>query len=90
MPARDRRPARFALDHPPGPFTIPTLREAGERFQREVSSALGSNAEVLDYVNRLEEAYDSGEDQSPGIQDASTGDILRDVEDFLRQQRDDE
>jgi proteasome assembly chaperone (PAC2) family protein len=71
------------------PFDYADLRDAGERFEREVSTALGSNAEVQEYVRRLEEAYDAGGDPPGGTSQVNAGDILRDVENFLREQRPD-
>ena len=72
------------------PFDYSDLREAGERFEREVSAALSTNAEVLDYVRQMEEAYDAAGEEGPPGRDISPGEVLRDVEDFLRGQRPDE
>lgn len=69
------------------------LTRAGGQFETEVSTALSANPEISDYVRRLEEAYDNGDDDQDSPTDPSDedepnpGQILRDVEDFLRQAR---
>ena len=71
------------------PFDYADLRDASERFEREVAAALGTNSEIEDYVRQLEEAYDSGDESKP-MNEISTGEVLRDVEDLLRQERRDD
>ena len=69
------------------------LDDAGRRFEREVSTALGNNPEVQQYVERLQQAFDSGmtdEDVAEGPGPLEPGQVLADIEDFLRQQRDDD
>lgn len=68
------------------PFDYSDLRDASERFEREVGAALSGNAEILDYITQLEEAYDASDD-GPAGHAPNAGDILRDVEAFLRGQR---
>lgn len=76
----------LALDHG-------ELTRAGTQFESEVSTALSANPEISDYVKQLEEAYDRGDEDDDDDEDdseaeeASPGQILRDVEDFLRQAR---
>jgi proteasome assembly chaperone (PAC2) family protein len=69
------------------------LEAANERFVTEVNSALSVNPEVAEYVRRLEEALDSGSEEMgeapPGELPAGE-ELVLDVEEFLRQQREDE
>lgn len=69
-------------------FDFRELKSASERFVREVNVALSSNPEMLQYVQRLEEAMDTGVEDAPD-RDAlpPAGDVLGDVEEFLREQR---
>ncbi len=73
-------------------FDYSELEAAGERFVGEINTAISGNSEVLDYVRRLETAMDSGEED----RDAETTplppgeDLVLDVEEFLRGQRDDQ
>lgn len=74
-------------------FDLSELDDAGRRFEREVSTALGNNPEVQQYVERLQQAFDSGmtdEDVAEGPGPLEPGQVLADIEDFLRQQRDDD
>ncbi len=70
-------------------FDLTDLREAGDRFQREVSTALSTNPEVTGYVHQLEVAYDTGVVDSPPLE-MDTRAILSDIESYLREQRDDD
>lgn len=69
------------------------LTRAGTQFEAEVSTALSANPEISDYVRQLEEAYDTGDDDIDPSAESSDDDepsptqILKDVEDFLRQAR---
>jgi hypothetical protein len=67
-------------------FDLSELESAGERFMVEVNTALSANPEVGDYVKRLETAYD----ESGGAPEAELPqgeDLVSDVEEFLRSQR---
>ncbi|MCE7929581.1 MAG: PAC2 family protein, partial [Chloroflexi bacterium CFX7] len=68
-------------------FDYSELNAAAERFRDEVDTAVLSNPEIAAYVHRLEESHDSG--AGPG-DDAGPppGDLLLDIEEFLREQRD--
>jgi proteasome assembly chaperone (PAC2) family protein len=70
-------------------FDLSELESAGERFMLEVNTALAANPEVQEYVQRLEEAFDSGfeDDQPPATPLPKGEDLVMDVEDFLRSQR---
>lgn len=73
-------------------FDFTELHAAGKRFVAEVDTAISGNPEVLEYVQRLEQAVDNGETSDA---QASSGplpageDLVMDVEEFLRGQRDD-
>jgi proteasome assembly chaperone (PAC2) family protein len=73
-------------------FDFTELQAAGKRFVAEVDTAISGNPEVLEYVQRLEQAVDNGDTSEPHI---ATGplpageDLVMDVEEFLRGQRDD-
>jgi proteasome assembly chaperone (PAC2) family protein len=70
-------------------FDLSDLRDAGERFKREVSTALSANPEVTGYVQQLESAFDSGVADSPPLE-MDTRAILSDIESYLREHREDE
>ncbi len=67
-------------------FDLRSLDTAGERFVREVDTALAANSEVGSYVRRLEAEYDEGEPE-PGDTLPEPADAVFDVEDFLRKAR---
>jgi hypothetical protein len=72
-------------------FDFTELVSAGERFVAEVDTAISGNPEVVEYVHRLEAALDGGQEpasQQPGPLPAGE-DLVLDVEEFLRSQRDD-
>ncbi len=72
-------------------FDVSDLLVAGQRFVAEVDTAISGNPEVVEYVHRLEAALDSGPEpaaQQPGPLPAGE-DLVLDVEEFLRNQRDD-
>jgi proteasome assembly chaperone (PAC2) family protein len=72
-------------------FDFTELVAAGERFVAEVNTAISGNPEIVDYVHRLEAAADGGGEptsQQPGPLPAGK-DLVLDVEEFLRSQRDD-
>ncbi len=72
-------------------FDLSELESAGERFMVEVNTALSANPEVGDYVKRLEDAFDERlEEPQPGNQLPQGEDLVLDVEEFLRSQREDE
>lgn len=67
-------------------FDYTELRAAGERFVAEVDTAVGANSEVASYVARLEEAVDAGESpDEPQL--PAPADLVLDIEEFLRQNR---
>ena len=70
-------------------FDLSELDSAGERFIDEVNTALSGNPEVQDYVQQLEVAADSGIESDPEPQLPRGEDLVLDVEEFLRGQRDD-
>lgn len=68
------------------------LEAAGERFVSEINTAISGNSEILDYVRRLEAAMDSGEQTAAaeGTPLPPGEDLVLDVEEFLRSQREDQ
>ena len=73
-------------------FDYGELDAAGTRFVEEINTAISGNSEVLEYVHRLETAMDSGDENPAG---AATplppgADMVLDVEEFLRSQRDED
>lgn len=70
-------------------WDLSELDSAGERFIDEVNTALSGNPEVQDYVGQLERAMDSGADAEPHSELPRGEDLVLDVEEFLRGQRDD-
>lgn len=69
------------------PFDLRDLESAQERFLSEVDTALSSSPDVADYVRRLEASADSKEEPIEGL--ASGEDLVLDIEEFLRGQRED-
>ena len=70
-------------------FDLSELDAAADRFIDEVNTALSGNPEVQDYVRQLESALDSGEEPEPQSQLPAGEELVMDVEEFLRGQRDD-
>ena len=70
-------------------FEFDELDAAGSRFVEEINTAISGNADVLEYVRRLETAMDSGQDGLPieGTPLPAGEDLVLDVEEFLRSQR---
>ena len=66
------------------------LETAASDFDRRVANVLASDAKVSEYVRRLEERdEDDDEEEYPGNTDAlpSGEDLVRELEEFLREQR---
>jgi hypothetical protein len=62
-----------------------SLRGAGEASRRQVDELIAANPEHLDMVHRLEEALDSQESTTLGLDNVPTGDeIAAELEQFLR------
>ena len=61
------------------------LRQAGEAYQVEVTKAVGHEAKVNAYVERLEQRYDAT--HSPSGEIPSPDALVQDLEDFLKSQR---
>ncbi|MEP7215115.1 MAG: PAC2 family protein [Anaerolineaceae bacterium] len=73
-------------------FDYTELDAAGSRFLLEINTAISGNADLMEYVRRLERAVDSG-GESTAIKGAAlppAEDLLLDVEAFLRRQRDED
>jgi proteasome assembly chaperone (PAC2) family protein len=64
------------------------LRSAGDRFEQQATEAIASQEEVVEYVRRLEEAYDASQSpESPENEVSSPDAIIHDLEEFLKSQR---
>ncbi|MGE3073359.1 MAG: PAC2 family protein [Dehalococcoidia bacterium] len=70
-------------------WDLSELDSAGERFVDEVNTALSGNPEVQEYVGQLEQAMDAGIQSEPQPELPRGEDLVLDVEEFLRGQRDD-
>ena len=71
-------------------FDLRELEAASRRFVTEVNAALALNPEIAEYVSRLEEQADNPDEEAPEIQGdlPESGEVILDVEAFLRRQRD--
>ena len=64
------------------------LRRAGDRFEQKATEAIASNEEIVEYVRRLEEAFDASQTPKPLPDDVPTPDeVIRDLEEFLKSER---
>ena len=61
------------------------LRLAGETFDAEVSKAIAKKSDINSYVRQLEERYDA--DNEPAGDIPSPGDMVEELEEFLKSQR---
>ena len=67
---------------------IEDLRRAGERFEQKATESIADNTEIVEYVRRLEEAFDAS--QTPKLlPDEVHGpdEVIRDLEEFLKSER---
>ena len=65
------------------------LAETSQRFTKEIDQALASNEEMKAYLSDLEQSIDAGISEG-GMSDLPpSGEIISDLEDFLRRQRGD-
>ena len=64
------------------------LRRAGERFEQKATESIADNAEIVEYVRRLEEAFDASQAPKPLPDDVPSPDeVIRDLEEFLKSER---
>lgn len=63
------------------------LRLAGEAYQEEVNKVIAKQPDVSSYVTRLEQRYDAAESNQPSEEIPSPDTMVRELEDFLRSQR---
>jgi proteasome assembly chaperone (PAC2) family protein len=61
------------------------LRLAGDAFEAEVTKAIAKEADVSAYVRRLEQRYDAANE--PDVEIPSPGDMVKELEEFLKSQR---
>lgn len=93
LPAVPSAPAALALVEKFSDLTgihveTDDLDRTADEYQEQVSAAVARDANLSSYVQMLEERYDS---QAEGARDLPSGDDLaQELEDFLRDQREDE
>ena len=64
------------------------LRRAGDRFEQKATESIANNEEIVEYVRRLEEAFDASQAPKPLPDDVPTPDeVIRDLEEFLKSER---
>jgi len=64
------------------------LRRAGDRFEQKATESIANNEEIVEYVRRLEEAFDASQTPKPLPDDVPTPDeVIRDLEEFLKSER---
>ena len=64
------------------------LRRAGDRFEQKATESIANNEEIVEYVRRLEEAFDVSQTPKPLPDDVPTPDeVIRDLEEFLKSER---
>jgi proteasome assembly chaperone (PAC2) family protein len=74
-------------------FDLSELTDAGTRYIEEVDTALMANPEITSYVKRLEAAIDAGEEEEEEGDESplpAGEDLVVDIEEFLRGQRDED
>lgn len=70
-------------------WDLSELDSAADRFVDEVNTALSGNPEIQDYVQQLESAVDAGIEAEPQSQLPRAEDVLLDIEQLLRESRED-
>lgn len=82
------------IDHSFGTNTdITSLREESERFEEQILSVLSASEEAGDYVRHLEQQFDNNRPPLPAPSESTTielpdaQDLLGDLEQFLKDQR---
>lgn len=64
------------------------LRRAGERFEQKATESIADNSEIVQYVRRLEEAFDAALTPKPLPDDVPSPDeVIKDLEEFLKGER---
>ncbi len=66
---------------------LSALSEKSRKFEEQVDAALDSNPELKKYLGELERRVDSGISEAGAPDAARSGDLMGDLESFLRQQR---
>lgn len=70
-------------------WDLSELDSAADRFVDEVNTALSGNPEIQDYVQQLEAAVDAGIESEPRPELPRAEDVLLDIEQLLRENRED-
>ena len=69
-------------------FELEDLRRAGDLFEQKATESIANNEEIVEYVRRLEEAYDASQTPKPLPDDVTSPDeVIRDLEEFLKSER---
>jgi hypothetical protein len=71
----------------PSRLNLSRVAREAEQFNSTLGRALEEQKEIADYVKRLEQAYDAEQLSRPAQGTPEAGDVVKDLEDFLRQQR---
>ncbi len=71
----------------PTTLDLSRIERETEQFASTIARALQSQTEIGAYVKRLEQEYDSESSAQKREGPVETGDVLRDLEEFLRQRR---
>ena len=66
---------------------LSALSEKSRQFEEQVDAALDSNPELKKYLGELERRVDSGISEAATPDVPPAGDLMGDLESFLRQQR---
>ena len=69
-------------------LTLEDLKRAGDRFEQKATESIANNEEIVEYVRRLEEAFDASQTPKPLPDDVHSPDeVIRDLEEFLKSER---
>ncbi|MCY4528603.1 MAG: PAC2 family protein [Chloroflexi bacterium] len=69
-------------------IALEDLRRAGDRFEQKATESIANNGEIVEYVRRLEEAFDASQTPKPLPDDLTSPDeVIRDLEEFLKSER---
>lgn len=71
------------------PLDLDDLRETARDFDRQVEEAVSKNPELREYVNQLEQALEDVQGESDEEM-PSPGDVVKDLEEYLRRRREDQ
>ena len=67
-------------------LTSTDIREAGESLDKQINRAMAQKSELAEYVKKLEEEYQL----TLGYEASGPEEIIKEVEDFLREKKEEE